>query len=904
MLKKLFLLFFSLAAVSQAADMAFQTPVNVSAASPIGGSISSPVLAYDIGNTNNVVSASLTNNGSDNLLTIRVSSDNGASWSQPQIISTIGQTTSNPQLVFSTNGTGICLWRQQVGTTNVIRASRTTDGGVTWDTPQTINVNAYPSSLAIDASGRAICYAYSSSNSVIFSTSNGGVSWSSPVILTTQSSYNGSVAMDGNDHAVCLFYSNGFIMATGTSDGGVSWSTPIQLSQSAGDAPSLAYDSSHNSYCGVWINNAHSMQSSTTNNVGLSWSTPLDLTAEYTYELKIAFYNGSGVCAYSTSSAHLCTTKTADGGASWSTPVSIGGDYASSLFFDSNGTGYLLFINASSNLCLSRTLNQGTSWQTPVSLSSAANSAAIAVDAPNAVCTWLINQGSNYFLQASRSLDDGITWQTASTLSSLNQNANNPIFSFDSSGNGICVWEKFNGTNTLVQAARTTDKGVSWSTPIFVSLLGENVSKVTVKCGTNGNAICAWQAGNSTYSIKVSKTNDGGLTWSTPISFSTNGVWPEIGFDSRNDMFCVIWGGYYIGSYYVYASRTSDNGASWSAPATIGSAYAGKIDFDNSGNGICAAVDTLNNIKTSTTTNGGLNWTSFVTVSSGGYTSYTNNPIQLDFGGTKQAVLVWPKQVVLVYTKQACSTTDGGVSWSTPVIISNAAANADQTGLAFENGIAIAMWKCGIGDANDYIAATRSIDGGINWSTPYNISSLGADLPQVDMIGNSAVAIWLKTDGLNNLVQATFSSNSGASWSTPVNISAPAQDALVPQLAMYSNVAENAAFTALSVWTRNNGSNNVIQSSTTNPSNNYSFSAFGKQSYRNGLFQRDIVNEISWNSLATAATYRVYSDNVLLYQGNGPYNQHGLKEKKRYTYTVVWVDGSGVENDAVNISLP
>lgn len=914
MLKKLFLLFFSLTAVLQATDMAFQTPVNISAATPIGGSVSSPILAYDTGNTGNVVSASLTNNGSDTLLIIRVSTDNGASWSQPQTISTIGQSASNPKLVFSANGTGICLWQQQLGTSYVILASRTTDGGVTWNTPQTLNTSGSNISLAIDATGRAICYVGTSSGAIIFSSSDGGVSWSTPVTLTTQYSNDGSVAMDNSGHAVCLFVrSSGgqLAMASGSSDGGLSWSTPVQVSDSGGDAqnPFLAYDSVHNSFCGVWNQYpTYNVKSSKTSDVGLSWSTPVDLTAESAVPYpKIAFYNGSGVCAYGKSGGACYATKTTDGGASWSTPIALGGSSVSYLTFDSNGIGYLLF-SSSTNLYLARTLDQGTSWQTPIVLASSVtlyvlSGSTIAVDAPNAVCTWLLNQNSNYFLQASRSVDSGITWQTVNTLSSSNQNANNPVFSFDSSGNGICVWQKFNGTNTLVQAARTTNKGVSWSTPVFVSLPGEDVSKITVKCGTNGNAICAWQVGSSIYSIKASKTNDGGLSWSTPVSFSTNGVWPQIGFDSSHNRFCLIWGNYYLGGYYIYASSTSDNGASWSIPVTIGIAYAGKIDFDNSGHGICAAVDSSYNVKISRTTDGGLNWSSFGTISSGGYISYSDNPIQLDFGGTNQAVLVWPRQAGVDYAKQASSTADGGLTWTTPVIISNGALNADYTGLAFENGVAIAMWRT-VSPPNNYIVNARSTDGGVSWSTPSAMTSPSADLPQVDMIGSSAVAVWLKSDGLNNLVQATFSSDSGASWSTPVNISAPTQDALTPQLAMYSNIAENAGLTALSVWARSNGANNVIQSSSTAISNNYGFSAFGKQSYRNGLFQRDIVNEISWESVAAAVTYRVYNDNALLYQGNGPYYQHGMKAGAHYTYTVVWVDGSGVENDAVNISLP
>lgn len=912
MLKKfLFVLFFLLTSALQSQDMAFQTPVNISASSPFGGSCSSQVIAYDIGNTGNTVCAYLINNGSDSLVSILVSTDDGATWSTPQILSVTGQSADNLLLAFSSNGIGICVWRQYLGSNRVIQAARTTNGGITWSTPQIIETTttAYaPSSLAIDNSGRAICYVSGPSAKAI-STSNGGISWSTSVtLLASYASSESGVAMDNSGHGVCVFTSSNLVMATGTSDGGLSWSTPVNVSTSGTTArsPRIAYDQVNNAFCTVWyIYEGQSVQASKTSDVGNSWSTPVNLSvASSVFDPKIAFYNGRGICVLG-ENGFVLSSKTTDGGASWATNVSITGGYPADIQFDSNGVGLCLLLTSSGKVRVCRTLDQGTSWQTPIDISpTGSSSPVIALNAPNAVCIWAQSQGSNYILKSSRSVDDGLTWQTALSLTALNENANNPQISFDASGNGICVWTRFNGTNTLIQSSRTTNKGATWSTPQNISLPGEDTQKPAIKCGTNGNAICAWLAGSSfPYSVKESKTNDGGITWSTPVTFSTNGVWPQVGFDSNHNMFCFIWGN---GSSIIGVS-TTDNGTSWTTPVTIGSAYSARIDFDNFGNGICAMVDSSFNVKASKTINGGLSWSAASTFSSGagGYISYSDNPLSLDFGGSNQAVCVWNRQAG-GYQIQGAATADGGLNWTSTITLDPSGSNGQFPNVAFENGTAICVWRTE-SVPNGYIRASRSTDGGIIWQTPYIISSIGADLPQIDMIGSEAVAVWLKSDGLNNLVQAVFSSDAGASWTTPVNISAAGQDALIPQIAMYSNVAENAGMAALSVWTRSNGSNNIIQSASTevlSPSP-YSFSAVGKQSIINGMFQKDVVNQISWNSIPSAVTYRVYNDsNVLLYQGSGPYYEHGLKIGKQYGYIVAWVDVSGNENDPVVISLP
>ena len=97
-----------------------------------------------------------------------------------------------------------------------------------------------------------------------------------------------------------------------------------------------------------------------------------------------------------------------------------------------------------------------------------------------------------------------------------------------------------------------------------------------------------------------------------------------------------------------------------------------------------------------------------------------------------------------------------------------------------------------------------------SWSTAADVSLTGGDAydPQVTVDSTGlATAVWFRSDGSNFVIQSSTSLNGGA-WSTPVNLSEPGGDALDPQLTVDSTGLVTA------IWHRSNGSNTIIQSRT------------------------------------------------------------------------------------------
>jgi LPXTG-motif cell wall-anchored protein len=69
-----------------------------------------------------------------------------------------------------------------------------------------------------------------------------------------------------------------------------------------------------------------------------------------------------------------------------------------------------------------------------------------------------------------------------------------------------------------------------------------------------------------------------------------------------------------------------------------------------------------------------------------------------------------------------------------------------------------------------------------------------------------ATAVWSRNNGSNDIIQSSTSQNGGA-WSTPVDLSATGRNARNPQITVSSTGLATA------VWRRSNGSNWIIQSS-------------------------------------------------------------------------------------------
>ena len=164
---------------------------------------------------------------------------------------------------------------------------------------------------------------------------------------------------------------------------------------------------------------------------------------------------------------------------------------------------------------------------------------------------------------------------------------------------------------------------------------------------------------------------------------------------------------------------------------------------------------------------------------------------------------------------QASSKPFNGYWQPTPDILSTPGSSLPKDAPApkvaiDENGNATAVWKWNVG--GDWIIQSSTKPYGGSWQTnPDSLSQSGlsADVPQitVDAQGN-VTAVWSELGLTNSFIQASTKPY-GDTWQLlPDDISITGQDATSPQVATDSHGNVTA------VWSRYNGSNWIVQSST------------------------------------------------------------------------------------------
>jgi len=300
-------------------------------------------------------------------------------------------------------------------------------------------------------------------------------------------------------------------------------------------------------------------------------------------------------------------------------------------------------------------------------------------------------------------------------------------------------------------------------------------------------------------------------SWSTPADLSVTG---QDAYDlqvtvSSTGLATAVW---YRddGSNYIIQSSTSQNGAAWSTPADVSvtGQNADQPQVTVSSTGLATAVWTRYDgsnwiIQSSTSQNGGA-WSTPVDLSATGANAL--NP-QVTVSSTGLATAVWSRDGSNDIIQS--STSQNGGAWSTPADVSVTGQNAYNPQVTVSStGLATAVWRRDNG--SNYIIQSSTSQNGGAWSTPADVSVTGqnSDQPQVTVSSTGlATAVWYRYDGSNDIIQASTSQNGGA-WSTPVNISLTGGGTDNPQVTVSSTGLATA------VWRLFDGLHWLIQAST------------------------------------------------------------------------------------------
>jgi hypothetical protein len=228
-----------------------------------------------------------------------------------------------------------------------------------------------------------------------------------------------------------------------------------------------------------------------------------------------------------------------------------------------NGTNFI--IEASSRAA-------GGIFTAPVPLSAAGQDAAsprLAMSAGGrAVAVWHRSNGTNLIVEAA-SFTAGGSWSAPVPLSAPGEDAEVPQVAMDAAGDAVAVWERFNGTNEIVETASLAAGG-GWSAPVPLSAAGQDASAQRVAMDANGGAVAVWDRFNGTNLIVEAASRPAGGSFGAPVPLSAAGQdaeEPRIAMSAGGDA-VAAWERFNGANWIVEAARRSGGGA-FSAPVPL-----------------------------------------------------------------------------------------------------------------------------------------------------------------------------------------------------------------------------------------------------------------------------------------------------------------------------------------------
>ena len=328
-------------------------------------------------------------------------------------------------------------------------------------------------------------------------------------------------------------------------------------------------------------------------------------------------------------------------------------------------------------------------------------------------------------------------------IDSIAYNSQHPQLTTDQKGTWLVVWQSqanlddWEWKDFDILAAISKDNGRSWTAPAILGAVSPSMPDRYAHVATNGlgSWVTVWNSG--TWDVYASHSTNEGEFWSNPIMISEDGGYtPRIATDRLGTWLAYWQQGGGLSRSYIYLVRSTDIGATWTLP---------EILF------------------------------------TGGYSNRTPQ-IATDNKGTWVAVW-WHEQVQCEESILVVRSTDNGLTWSQPSLLSGSVGNHyGQTQIKTDGlGNWLVVWQ----SRNWDIVASHSTANGANWSYPCAISRHGADSEgwmnpdlATDGAGNW-VAVWNYLSGFGGApdsdIYAAHSTDNGETWTSPVTVNNDAE---------------------------------------------------------------------------------------------------------------------------------
>jgi PKD repeat protein len=405
-----------------------------------------------------------------------------AAWLPPVDISRAGSDATEPEVAVDSAGDAVVAWRRLDGANYVIETANRPAGGA-WSAPLQLSAagqNAETPQLALDAAGDAVAVWSRSngSNYIVQSATMAGGGWGAPLDLSAPGADAKApqVAVDGAGHFVAVWSrSTGpstAVVQSATGVPGGAWSGQVDLSTSGrNDQPQIAVDPRGDA-AAVWrhYEGGPTLIQSAMRPSGGAWEPALPVspssgTAERPHVALDATGRAVAVWRHDGGAGYLVESAQRPAG-SWLPPVPLsaseGNAEAPQVAVDAAGNAVALWSRSTKKGGLSTTAIQaavqsaGGAWQSPLDVSPAeelAEGPQVGFDAAgNAVAAWT-SANANPAVVHSASRPPGGAWTPPLELSNPDRGAFEPQLAFDAEGNGVAVWSRYNGANTIIQAS-------------------------------------------------------------------------------------------------------------------------------------------------------------------------------------------------------------------------------------------------------------------------------------------------------------------------------------------------------------------------------------------------------------------------------------------------------------------
>ncbi len=345
-------------------------------------------------------------------------------------------------------------------------------------------------------------------------------------------------------------------------------------------------------------------------------------------------------------------------------------------------------------------------WKGAVEIDAGANNAQnpqVAFDAGgNAIVVWRQFDGVSVFNIYANRYEAGTGWTGAELIETGANSASDPHLAVDANGNGVAVWEQYDGTYMSIYANRYDAKSGSWKGAELIDAGANNAGSPQVAVDVDGNAFAVWYQDDANWSIYANRYDaETGLWGGAGLidAGDTHAYTPQVAFDASGNAFAV-WH-QYDGTYWsIYANRYDAQAGAWEGAGLIetgdNNADSPQVAFDADGNAVAVWVQ-LDGTYSSIYANRydaatGL-WGTAELIETDANDAY--NP-QVDVDASGNAFAVWRQDDgtgTVTYDIYANRYDAQSGAWGTAELIETGAGGTSSPQVAFDaSGNAFAVW--------------------------------------------------------------------------------------------------------------------------------------------------------------------------------------------------------------------